>query len=68
MTTVAILDYGMGNLRSAEKAFEHVGVRAVVSADHDTVRAADGVVLPGVGAFPRAMESVRRLELDGLLR
>jgi imidazole glycerol-phosphate synthase subunit HisH len=68
VTTLAILDYGMGNLRSAEKAFEHVGVRAVVSADHDTVRAADGVVLPGVGAFPRAMESVHRLGLDGLLR
>ena len=68
MTTVAILDYGMGNLRSAEKAFEHVGARAVITAEHATVRAADGVVLPGVGAFPRAMESVRALGLDELLR
>lgn len=67
MTTVAILDYGMGNLRSAEKAFEHVGARAVITSDHDTVRQADGVVLPGVGAFPRAMEAVRRLRLDSLL-
>ena len=67
MTTLAILDYGMGNLRSAEKAFEHVGARALVTSDHDTVRAADGVVLPGVGAFPRAMEAVRRLGLDVLL-
>ena len=65
--TLAILDYGMGNLRSAEKAFEHVGVRAQITSDHDRVRAADGVVLPGVGAFPRAMEAVRALELDGLL-
>ena len=67
MITVAILDYGMGNLRSAEKAFEHVGARAVITSDHDTVRGADGVVLPGVGAFPRAMEAVRRLGLDVLL-
>ena len=66
--TVAILDYGMGNLRSAEKAFEHVGVRAEITCDHDRVRAADGVVLPGVGAFPRAMGAVRELELDELLR
>jgi glutamine amidotransferase len=68
VTTVAILDYGMGNLRSAEKAFEHVGARALITSDHETVREADGVVLPGVGAFPRAMEAVRRLGLDSLLR
>ena len=68
MITVAILDYGMGNLRSAEKAFEHVGARAVITSDHDSVRAADGIVLPGVGAFPRAMEAVGRLGLDTLLR
>ena len=67
MTTLAILDYGMGNLRSAEKAFEHVGARAVITRDHEAVREADGVVLPGVGAFPRAMEEVRRLGLDDLL-
>ena len=67
MTTLAILDYGMGNLRSAEKAFEHVGVRAQITSDHDRMRAAVGVVLPGVGAFPKAMEAVRALELDALL-
>ena len=67
MTTLVILDYGMGNLRSAGKALEHVGVRAEVTSDHDRVRAADGVVLPGVGAFPKAMEAVRALELDRLL-
>ena len=67
MTTLAILDYGMGNLRSAEKAFEHVGVSVEVTSDHDRVRSADGVVLPGVGAFPKAMEAVRALELDALL-
>jgi glutamine amidotransferase len=68
VTTIAILDYGMGNLRSAEKAFEHVGARAVITREHDVVRAADGVVLPGVGAFPKAMEAVREFALDPLLR
>jgi glutamine amidotransferase len=65
---LAILDYGMGNLRSAEKAFEHVGARAEITREHDAVRAADGVVLPGVGAFPKAMAAVRELGLDDLLR
>jgi len=65
--TIAILDYGVGNLRSAEKAFEHVGVRATITREHDVVRAADGVVLPGVGAFPKAMAAVRELGFDGLL-
>lgn len=64
---IAILDYGMGNLRSVEKALEHVGVTATVSSDGDEVRAADGVILPGVGAFPRAMERVRELGLDELI-
>ena len=64
---IAILDYGMGNLRSVEKALEHVGVTAKLSNDHDEVRAADGVILPGVGAFPRAMERIRELGLDELV-
>ena len=63
----AILDYGMGNLRSVEKALEHVGVTATVSNEAEEVRAADGVVLPGVGAFPRAMERVRELGLDEMI-
>lgn len=66
-TRIAILDYGMGNLRSVEKALEHVGVTAIVTNDGDEVRAADGVVLPGVGAFPRAMERIRELALDELI-
>jgi glutamine amidotransferase len=66
--SVAILDYGMGNLRSVEKAFEHVGVRADVTSDHERIRAADGVVLPGVGAFPKAMERIRQLRLDEAIR
>jgi glutamine amidotransferase len=66
--TIAVLGYGMGNLRSVEKALEHVGARAHITSDHERVRAADGVILPGVGAFPKAMEQVRELGLDELLR
>src|SRR5919198_4677944 len=65
---IAVLDYGMGNLRSVEKALEHVGATASVTRDQGEFRAADGIVLPGVGAFPKAMEEVRRLGFDGLLR
>ena len=65
---IAVLDYGMGNLRSVEKALEHVGADVAVTADHARVREAGGVILPGVGAFPKAMERIRELELDGLVR
>jgi imidazole glycerol-phosphate synthase subunit HisH len=65
---VAILDYGMGNLRSVYKALEHVGARPELTADHGRVREADAIVLPGVGAMPKAMERVRSLGLDELLR
>ena len=68
MSRIAILDYGMGNLRSVEKALERVGAEAEIIADPDRVKAADGVILPGVGAFPRAMERVRELGLDELVR
>ena len=64
---IAILDYGMGNLRSAEKALEHVGVTATISRDPDEVRDADGVILPGVGAMPRAMERIGELGLADLI-
>jgi glutamine amidotransferase len=65
---IAILDYGMGNLRSVEKAFEHVGATPVLTRDDEEVRAADGVVLPGVGAFRRAMDGVRANGFEELLR
>ena len=68
MTRIAILDYGMGNLRSVAKALEHVGARPDLTGDHARVREADGIVLPGVGAMPKAMERVRRLGLDEVLR
>src|SRR5215218_2561687 len=68
MTQVALLDYGMGNLRSIEKAFEHVGAEVVRTADADAAATADGLVLPGVGAFPRAMARVRELGFDRLIQ
>jgi glutamine amidotransferase len=64
---IAILDYGMGNLRSVEKALEHVGATATITDDASAVRDADGVILPGVGAFPRAMERIRERGLDELI-
>jgi glutamine amidotransferase len=65
---IAIADYGMGNRRSVEKALAHVGAESTVTADHDTIRAADKVLLPGVGAFPEAMRNLRRTGLDEVLR
>jgi glutamine amidotransferase len=64
---IAVLDYGMGNLRSVEKALERAGAAPVVTREHDQARAADGIVLPGVGAFPKAMANLRKLGLDALL-
>jgi glutamine amidotransferase len=64
---IAILDYGIGNLRSVEKALEHVGASATITADAEEIRAADGLILPGVGAFPRAMERIRDRGLDELV-
>jgi glutamine amidotransferase len=63
---VAVLDYGIGNLRSAQKALEHVGADARLTADPDEIRAAHGVVLPGVGAFGRCMDALRDAGLDTL--
>jgi imidazole glycerol-phosphate synthase subunit HisH len=67
VTRIALLDYGMGNLRSVEKAFERVGAETLRTSDADRARGADGLVLPGVGAFPRAMQRVRELGFDRLV-
>ncbi len=66
--SVAVLDYGMGNRRSVLKALEHVGAEAHSTQDVEQLSAADGVVVPGVGAFPLAMGNLRELGLDGPLR
>jgi imidazole glycerol-phosphate synthase subunit HisH len=67
MTRLAILDYGMGNLRSVEKALERVGAEAEITSDRARAESADGVILPGVGAFPKAMDRVHESGLDGLV-
>ena len=61
---IAIIDYGMGNLRSVQKGFEKVGHEAIVTSDPATIMDASHVVLPGVGAFPDCM---RNLDEKGLL-
>jgi imidazole glycerol-phosphate synthase subunit HisH len=63
---VAVLDYGIGNLRSAQKALEHVGADARLTADTSEIEAADGVVLPGVGNFGKCMEALHDSTLDKL--
>jgi imidazole glycerol-phosphate synthase subunit HisH len=64
---IAIVDYGMGNRRSVEKAFERIGARAALTADHEALEAADGLVVPGVGAFVAAMARLRDAGLDELI-
>ncbi|MEE2631589.1 MAG: imidazole glycerol phosphate synthase subunit HisH, partial [Actinomycetota bacterium] len=63
---VAVLDYGIGNLRSAQKALERVGADARLTADPEMVARADGVVLPGVGAFGRCVEALASSGLTGV--
>jgi len=65
--SIGLVDYGMGNRRSAEKALARVGARVDVSGDPDLLRMMDGLVLPGVGAFPAAMAAIRARGLDELL-
>jgi imidazole glycerol-phosphate synthase subunit HisH len=65
--TVGIVDYGMGNRRSVEKALERVGARVLLTADHEALNGADGLIVPGVGAFPAAMARLRALGLDELV-
>ena len=61
---IAVLDYGIGNLRSAQKALERVGAEAVLTDDVDVIADAAAVVLPGVGAFGRCMEALRATGLE----
>ncbi|MBU2873762.1 imidazole glycerol phosphate synthase subunit HisH [Marinobacter salexigens] len=70
MKTVAIIDYGMGNLHSARKAVEHVApdTRVLVTDNADHIREADRVILPGVGAIRDCMAEIRRLGVDALVR
>lgn len=66
MTLIAVLDYGIGNLRSAQKALQHQGADARLTADPALVAEAAGVVLPGVGNVGRCMEALREVGLEGV--
>jgi len=63
--SVAIIDYGMANLRSVQKALEHVGAQADIISDPAQVEKADKIILPGVGAFADAIATLRERQLDG---
>ena len=64
MARIAVIDYGMGNRRSVVKALEHVGAEVSLTGDLQSIAEADGVVVPGVGAFAAAMVSLRAASLD----
>jgi glutamine amidotransferase len=68
VVTLGLVDYGMGNRRSMEKSLERAGATVVLTGDHDALRATDGLVVPGVGAFARAMDSLNALGLTELIR
>jgi glutamine amidotransferase len=65
---IVIIDYGMGNLRNVQKAFEHIGVDARIAAEPRDLDRADGLVLPGVGAFGDAMDNLRAKDLVDPIR
>jgi glutamine amidotransferase len=66
--TVAIIDYGVGNLRSVEKAFAATGCDAIISGDESVLRAAQKLVLPGVGAFAACMKALKARGFDRMVR
>ena len=60
---IVIIDYNVGNLKSVENAIQRIGLETVVSRDYDVIRKAQGIVLPGVGTFPVAMEHLKKYHL-----
>ena len=65
---VTIIDYGVGNLLSVQRGFEHCGSRVVLTSDPEVILASQKIVLPGVGAFPNAMEALRKLDLVSVIQ
>ena len=64
MGCIAIIDYGVGNLKSVSNALRYLGCESVITADPQELERADGVILPGVGAFPDAADKLRAAGLD----
>jgi len=65
---IAVIDYGMGNLRSVQKALEVAGAKAKVTSDSNDLKRCDKIVFPGVGAFGEAMKELKRLKLAGPIK
>ena len=65
---IVIIDYGMGNLKSVRNALNYLGIENEISANPDKIRNADALILPGVGAFPDAMETIEKLKLDKVIK
>ncbi len=65
---IVIIDYNIGNLKSVENAFSRIGLKTIVSRDHAIIRQAKGIVLPGVGTFPVAMEHLKKYDLIDILK
>ena len=68
VTKVVVIDYGLGNLLSVQRGLEHCGAQVIISADPKQILAADRVLLPGVGAFKNAMQSLEQLNLVSVIR
>jgi len=68
VTRLAVVDYGIGNLRSAEKALQHLGADACLTGDAREIANADAVVLPGVGAFGSCMRALRESGLEAVTK
>lgn len=64
---IAIIDYGMGNLRSVQKAFEFINQKSIITSDKKIISKADKIVLPGVGAFEQAIERIKSFGLDKVI-
>ncbi|MEY8216223.1 MAG: imidazole glycerol phosphate synthase subunit HisH [Colwellia sp.] len=68
MSVIAIIDYDVGNIKSIHNAFKNVGADIIITRNKDEILSADGVVLPGVGAFAHGMKNLCKYELDSTLR
>jgi len=67
MSLISIVDYGMGNLRSVQKALEYIGEQAVITNDKEIIMKSNGIIVPGVGAFPDAMENLKKTGMDKVI-
>ena len=65
---VTIIDYGVGNLLSVKRGFEHCGAKVVLTSDSNLILASQRLVLPGVGAFPNAMDALQKLNLVSVIK